>query len=190
MADRKLLRGRYVWTGAEQPDERVVEDGAVVVDGSVIREVGRASDLIPKYPDAELFGSGEHVVLPGLVNSHHHGYGLTTLELGIPDDWLERWLAGLSAPGRSSTPMPSSAKRLRTPSGGGGSPATWPTGPTRPSTGRRRCTRGRLNSSGRSSGTWRATAWRRRGALRRRPGSAEANSWDSGGLISTSMPDV
>jgi 5-methylthioadenosine/S-adenosylhomocysteine deaminase len=97
MADRKLLRGRYVWTGAEEHDERVVEDGAVVVDGSVIREVGRAGDLIPKYPDAELFGSGEHVVLPGLVNSHHHGYGLTTLELGIPDDWLERWLVDVRA---------------------------------------------------------------------------------------------
>jgi cytosine/adenosine deaminase-related metal-dependent hydrolase len=66
MPDRKPLRGRYVGTGAEPPGGRMVEDDAVAVEGKSIQEVGRAGELIPKYPDAVVFGSGEHLVLPGL----------------------------------------------------------------------------------------------------------------------------
>ena len=37
-------------------------------------------------------GSDQHLVLPGLVNSHSHGKGLGTFELGFVDDQLEMWI--------------------------------------------------------------------------------------------------
>lgn len=97
MPGGKLLRGRYVLTGAGRTGAKVIEDGAVAVDGAAIREVGPAMELTARYPDWEVIGSERHVVLPGLVNSHHHGYGLTSFELGIPDDSLESWLVDVRA---------------------------------------------------------------------------------------------
>ncbi|MDQ3670367.1 MAG: amidohydrolase family protein, partial [Actinomycetota bacterium] len=38
-------------------------------------------------------GSDRHLVMPGLVNTHHHGQGLSTIQLGLRDDLLEFWLA-------------------------------------------------------------------------------------------------
>jgi len=48
------------------------------------------------HPFDELLGSPDHVVLPGLVNSHHH-VGLTPFQLGSPDYPLELWFASRMA---------------------------------------------------------------------------------------------
>ena len=64
-----LLTGRLV-TAAD-----VVEDGALVVDGDVIRFAGRASELPTLWQDVPVFdaGSGRPTLLPGLVDVHCHG---------------------------------------------------------------------------------------------------------------------
>ena len=64
-----LLTGRLV-TARE-----VVEDGALVVDGDVIRFAGRASELPAPWQDVPVFdaGRGRHTLLPGLVDVHCHG---------------------------------------------------------------------------------------------------------------------
>lgn len=88
-----LIRGRYVIckvTGRHEAT--VVHDGAVFQRDGTIVEVGRHDDLAAKYRPDEIFGSPEHVVLPGFVNSHHH-LGLTPLQMGSPDYPLELWWA-------------------------------------------------------------------------------------------------
>lgn len=43
-------------------------------------------------------GTGENnglLALPAPVNAHDHGYGIRTLDFGLPDDALEPWIAGL-----------------------------------------------------------------------------------------------
>jgi N-acetylglucosamine-6-phosphate deacetylase len=64
-----LLTGRLV-TAAE-----VVEDGALVVDGDVIRFAGRASELPAPWQDVPVVdaGPGRRTLLPGLVDVHCHG---------------------------------------------------------------------------------------------------------------------
>jgi len=57
-------------------------------------EVGRFADLGPRFAGAEILGSERHLVLPGLINAHHHGRGLSPVQLGVPDDALESWLLG------------------------------------------------------------------------------------------------
>ncbi len=86
-----LIRGKHVVckvTGRESAD--VVSDGAVVQRDGVIEAVGDYRELRAQHPDAEVIGSGNHIVMPGLVNDHFH-VGLTPFQMGAPDLPLEMW---------------------------------------------------------------------------------------------------
>lgn len=67
-----------------------INDGAVLQEDGVIVAVGTFSDLHRRHPDVPVIGSGEEVLLPGLINGHHH-IGLTPVQLGSPDMPLELW---------------------------------------------------------------------------------------------------
>ena len=49
-------------------------DGAVAVEGEVIKEVGTLTDLKAKYPDAQFVDARGGVIMPGLINAHTHIY--------------------------------------------------------------------------------------------------------------------
>lgn len=89
----KIVRGRYVITNASQlPEGGLVEHGAVAIEGDKVISVGPFDSLARQYPNAEVIGSNRHIVLPGLVNAHHHGHGLSGIQIGALDDYLELWL--------------------------------------------------------------------------------------------------
>lgn len=67
-----------------------IADGAVLQEDGVIAEVGTYEALHRKYPNTEVIGTGNEILLPGFVNSHHH-VGLTPVQLGSPDMPLELW---------------------------------------------------------------------------------------------------
>lgn len=73
-----------------QPE--VIAEGAVYQEDGVIVEVGRHRDLAARWHPDEVLGGEDSVVLPGLVNAHHH-LGVTPFQLGIPDLPLETWIA-------------------------------------------------------------------------------------------------
>lgn len=85
----EAVRGRYVLTGDIQGN--VIEDGAVVFDGGTILDLGPFSEMQAIYNPVKVYGSPNHVVLPGLVNSHSHGLGVNLLRVGPGDEPLERW---------------------------------------------------------------------------------------------------
>ena len=92
-ARHRILRGRYVVTDPSAlPGSGLVEDAALLVSGDKIAEIGEWRPLRERFPDAEVLGSDHHLVLPGFVNAHHHGRGISGVQLGIRDDFLERWL--------------------------------------------------------------------------------------------------
>ncbi|GAB7017531.1 5'-deoxyadenosine deaminase [Halostagnicola bangensis] len=76
----------------------VLDDGAVVVEGSQIAAVGERSDLRDRYPDLE-----EHrydILAPGLVGGHIHS--VQSLGRGIADDselleWLFEYVLPMEA---------------------------------------------------------------------------------------------
>ena len=68
--------------------------GIVVQDGRIVELV--AAGRSPATPDVKTFDASEHVVLPGLINTHHHFY--QTLTRAVPaalDRELFPWLQAL-----------------------------------------------------------------------------------------------
>jgi cytosine/adenosine deaminase-related metal-dependent hydrolase len=89
MSSDKLVRGRWVIPGA---DDGVLVDGAVLVKGGDVVEVGKWRALRERYPDVEVIGSERMAVLPGFINAHHHSKGISTIQHGIEDMLLEPWI--------------------------------------------------------------------------------------------------
>lgn len=81
---------------------RELADGAVVVNGPAIEWVGPTSELPVPWREALASGSAEaidlqgHVLMPGLVNTHHHMYqSLTRVVPEAQDAELFGWLNNL-----------------------------------------------------------------------------------------------
>ncbi|MCK5921105.1 MAG: 8-oxoguanine deaminase, partial [Methylococcales bacterium] len=66
-----------IWTGAEAD-----ASGGIVVRDGLICEV-LAAGQSPQQATGEVFDASEHVILPGLINTHHHFY--QTLTRAYPD---------------------------------------------------------------------------------------------------------
>ncbi|MEM7119993.1 MAG: amidohydrolase family protein [Pseudomonadota bacterium] len=90
----KLIKGKWVITDAASP---AISDGAVLVEGDRIAATGTFDDLAAAHPDAAVIGSGDHAVMPGLINAHHHHGGITGIQHGVPDMLLESWIRALDA---------------------------------------------------------------------------------------------
>ena len=98
-----LIRGKYVVCGvADRHHATVIEDGAVFQRDGVIVDVGPHDEIASRHHPDAIIGSAADVVIPGLVNSHHH-IGLTPIQRGSRDYALELWLATLIA-GRDVDP--------------------------------------------------------------------------------------
>jgi 5-methylthioadenosine/S-adenosylhomocysteine deaminase len=92
-----LIHGKYVICQViSRTEAHVIEDGAVFQRDGMIIDIGPYGELAAKYQPDVVFGSDQHVVMPGFVNSHHH-VGLTPFQLGSPDYPLELWFASRMA---------------------------------------------------------------------------------------------
>ena len=73
---------------------REIADGAVLVRDNMIEAVGPSADL-PANAD-EVIAAHDQIVLPGLINTHHHMYQTLTRVLpAVQDCALFGWLRGL-----------------------------------------------------------------------------------------------
>ena len=79
---------------AMDAQRREIPDGAVFVRDNVIEEVGGSIEL-PATAD-EVIDARDQIVIPGLVNTHHHMYQTLTRALpAVQDCELFTWLQGL-----------------------------------------------------------------------------------------------
>ena len=95
LTDRTLITGRWVFTGAEGVDDLLTE-GAVLVEGGHVRDVGSRRVLRERYRGARILGSDRYAVMPGLINAHHHSHGASAAQHGISDQVLEPWILSLA----------------------------------------------------------------------------------------------
>jgi cytosine/adenosine deaminase-related metal-dependent hydrolase len=87
-----ILRGRYVLTDARQGPEGVVADGAVRIAGTAVAEAGAFADIRARHPTLPVLGNGKQLLMPGLIDAHCHGRGLSPIQKGVRHDYLENAL--------------------------------------------------------------------------------------------------
>lgn len=73
-------------------DQPPIADGAVAVAGNTIAAVGTFAELSRRFPHAAAVGGDGDLLIPGLINGHGHGRGLTDFQRGGLDNTLESWL--------------------------------------------------------------------------------------------------
>lgn len=83
-----LVTGKWVLPIASEP----IRNGAVLIDGVRIAEVGLAEELLARYPEAKRYEFEDATVLPGLVNAHTH-LAMTCLKGLIPPQPFPEWLS-------------------------------------------------------------------------------------------------
>ena len=88
----KIIRAKYLVTNAALREQDLLANAAVCVEGSTIVKIGDPDDLRAAYPQAELLGDDRHIALPGFIDAHNHGQGITTWSGGASDDMLEVWI--------------------------------------------------------------------------------------------------
>ena len=75
-------------------ERREIDDGAILICDNVIEQVGNSADL-PHSAD-EIIDATNHVVMPGLINTHHHMYqSLTRVIPAAQNGELFNWLTNL-----------------------------------------------------------------------------------------------
>jgi 5-methylthioadenosine/S-adenosylhomocysteine deaminase len=89
----EILTARWIVTGvADNDTSHMVEDAAIAHADCVILAAGPASEVTLAYPEAQVSAYANHMIMPGLINSHHY-IGLTPLQMGAPDSPLGLWFA-------------------------------------------------------------------------------------------------
>lgn len=82
-----LLHGTVI---TMDPQRRIIEEGAVAIDGKRILDVGTAEDLQKKYVSDKVIDCAHKVIMPGLIDAHGHaGHALFK---GIGCDSPSHWM--------------------------------------------------------------------------------------------------
>ena len=91
-----ILVGKYVYTDFAAGEAGLLRSGAVYIDGDTIRAVGEPETLRRAHPEAEVVGGEGFALLPGLIDAHSHGSGLSHVQRGVGFDYLENSLCDWS----------------------------------------------------------------------------------------------
>ncbi len=88
-----IYTARYVVT--MDPQHRLIENGAIAVQGDRIVAVGPASEIAAKYTAKQHLDRPTALLMPGLINTHTHA--AMSLFRGLADDlrlqdWLEKYI--------------------------------------------------------------------------------------------------
>lgn len=87
-----LIRGKYMITDASLPAAGYREDSAVRVEGGKITHINSWEVLRRSYPEEVVVGNGKQLLMPGLIDAHTHGAGLSYAQRGVHLDYLENSL--------------------------------------------------------------------------------------------------
>ncbi|MDO4478273.1 MAG: putative aminohydrolase SsnA [Lachnospiraceae bacterium] len=60
-----------------------IADGAVVIEGTTVKEVGTLADMKAKYPNAEFVDAHGGIIMPAMINMHEHIYSEMARGLSI-----------------------------------------------------------------------------------------------------------
>ena len=87
-----LVRGKYMIADAALPDLGYQENVAVRIEDGLITHIGDWTELRRNYPADAVVGNGKQLLMPGLIDAHTHGAGLSYAQRGVHLDYLENSL--------------------------------------------------------------------------------------------------
>jgi putative selenium metabolism protein SsnA len=67
-------------------ENRVIHDGAILIRGEHIADLGPAAELVAKYPAEEILDAQGKLAIPGLICAHTHFYGAFARGMAIPGE--------------------------------------------------------------------------------------------------------
>ncbi|HEV2299961.1 MAG TPA: amidohydrolase family protein, partial [Stellaceae bacterium] len=109
MPETIVMRGAHLVTDARLGPKGVIRDGAVVIASGLVVETGPYAALAPRNPGARVLGDGTQLLLPGLVDAHSHGRGLSPIQKGTHNGFLENalfdWAYGPALPPELSSAL-------------------------------------------------------------------------------------
>ena len=111
VAQGKLIYGGQLvcrWSASGSP---TIDKGALYEEDGRIVAIGAFDDLQRRYPMARQIGGLDYIVMPGFVNSHSHGRGVTTYQVGQPDEPLELRLVEIFHRAESNRKAAASSKQ-------------------------------------------------------------------------------
>ncbi len=91
-----LIRGKYLLSDPALDEGNLLEDAAVYVRRDTVEEIGSFAELSAKYPLEDVIGDGSQLLMPGFIDGHSHGWGVTPFQCGSPYTFLEKWQLDLS----------------------------------------------------------------------------------------------
>ncbi len=74
----------HAWVATLGSEPRVIEDGALALEGRRITALGTTAELTMRFPDLERWDAGGQLVLPASICAHTHFYGAFSRGMGIP----------------------------------------------------------------------------------------------------------
>jgi cytosine/adenosine deaminase-related metal-dependent hydrolase len=93
MMKKFIKNAKYFWAGG---DSDVLENVSLLIENSEIKAVGSDTELAPLASNAENIDASELLIMPGLVNTHHHFYQTLTRNYpNVQDAKLFNWLTNL-----------------------------------------------------------------------------------------------
>lgn len=76
-----IIHARLATLGSEP---RLIDDGALLIQGRRITALGTTADLATRFPDVDRWDAGGQLVLPASICAHTHFYGAFSRGMGIP----------------------------------------------------------------------------------------------------------
>ncbi|MGI9860852.1 hypothetical protein SDD30_05620 [Moorella naiadis] len=51
---------------------RIIDDGAIAIEGREIVDIGKSEDLLGRHKDKEIIDASNSIIMPGLIDCHVH----------------------------------------------------------------------------------------------------------------------
>jgi len=64
----------------------IINNGAVLIEDTKVKDLGKTEDLIKKYPNANFKNAKDKIVMPGLINTHTHLYSTFARGMNLKTD--------------------------------------------------------------------------------------------------------
>jgi len=73
-------------------DHKLINDGAVLIEGNTIIELGETGTLKSRYPNEEFLDARGKLIMPGMICAHGHFYGMFSRGMGLKDEAPENFM--------------------------------------------------------------------------------------------------